>query len=149
VIVTSRRLKSLIKEEERLVAKIADLQSRLEEVRKAKKMEEDAEILKSFRSMELETWDLYNLANGIKDGEISMEMLRQVMAAGPDGKDTAGDAGVSNEALNNPENTVASGPLEGGDDPNPVEMNQETADQRLADQEEMDPEEIENAPDEH
>ena len=69
VINTSRKLKSLIREEEKLEAKIADMQIRLEEVRKAKKMEEDAEILKSFRSMELETWDLYNLATGIKDGE--------------------------------------------------------------------------------
>ena len=62
------------------------MQIRLEEVRKAKKMEEDAEILKSFRSMELETWDLYNLATGIKDGEISMEILRQVMATGAEAK---------------------------------------------------------------
>ena len=52
VINTSRKLKSLIREEEKLEAKIADMQIRLEEVRKAKKMEEDAEILKSFRSME-------------------------------------------------------------------------------------------------
>ena len=56
VINTSRKLKSLIREEEKLEAKIADMQIRLEEVRKAKKMEEDAEILKSFRSMELETY---------------------------------------------------------------------------------------------
>ena len=86
VINTSRKLKSLIREEEKLEAKIADMQIRLEEVRKAKKMEEDAEILKSFRSMELETWDLYNLATGIKDGEISMEILRQVMATGAEAK---------------------------------------------------------------
>lgn len=69
-------------EEEKLVAKIAELQNRLVEVRKSKKMEEDSEILKSFRSMELGTWDLYNLSTGIMDGEISMEALRQVMAVG-------------------------------------------------------------------
>ena len=120
MIVTSRRLKSLIKEEERLVAKIADMQSHLEEVRKAKKMEEDAEILKSFRSMELETWDLYNLATGIKDGEISMEMLRQVMAAGGDGKAAADNAEGGSEAVNIPENTAAADSFEDADDPEEI-----------------------------
>ena len=73
------------------MAKIAELQSRLAEVRIERKTEEDAEILKSFRSMELETWDLYNLATGIKDGEISMEMLRQVMAVGAASKTADAD----------------------------------------------------------
>ena len=131
------------------MAKIADLQSRLEEVRKAKKMEEDAEILKSFRSMELETWDLYNLANGIKDGEISMEMLRQVMAAGADGKDAADDSAGGSQVLIIPDNTVALDSLEGRDDPDPEETEQETADQRMEDREKTDPEEIENVPDEY
>lgn len=121
MIVTSRRLKSLIKEEERLVAKIADLQSHLEEVRKAKKMEEDAEILKSFRSMELETWDLYNLATGIKDGEISMEMLRQVMAAGGDRKAAADNVEGGSEAVNIPVNTSAADSFEDADDPEEIE----------------------------
>lgn len=91
VIITSRRLRSLIMEEEKLSAKIADLQARLEVVRKAKKLEEDSELLESIRSMELDIWDLYNLSAGIRDGEINMEMLRKVMAEGA--KEKGGEEG--------------------------------------------------------
>lgn len=79
VIDTSRRLKKLIREEEKTEAKIAELQEYLAEIRASKKLEEDAEILKSFHSMERDSWDLYNLTTGIRKGNISMEMIRQLV----------------------------------------------------------------------
>ena len=79
VIDTSRRLKKLIREEEKTEAKIAELQEYLAEIRASKKLEEDAEILKSFHSMDRDSWDLYNLTTGIQKGNISMEMIRQMV----------------------------------------------------------------------
>lgn len=105
VIDTSRRLRKLIREEEKTVAKIAELQEYLEEIRASKKMEEDDEILKSFRSMDMGAWDLYNLTTGIQKGNISMDMIRKLVseamekaAAGGDPPDPTEEAGECDES---------------------------------------------------
>ena len=69
----SRKLKRLIREEDRTMAKIEDLQEHLKEIRAARRQEEDAEILKSIRGLKLEAWDLFNMLTGIQDGTVSME----------------------------------------------------------------------------
>lgn len=75
----SRRLKHLIREEEKTAAKIAELQEYLSEIREARKKEEDAEILKSIRSLKLGARDLFDLLTGIRDGNVSMEVRRQLL----------------------------------------------------------------------
>lgn len=69
----SRKLRKLIREEDRTVAKIEELQEHLKEIRAARKQEEDSEILKSIRGLKLEAWDLFNMLTGIQDGTVSME----------------------------------------------------------------------------
>lgn len=70
-----KRLKRLIEEEERTVAKLDELQTHLKEIRIARKQEEDMEIVRSIRAMKLGARELFNLLSGIQSGSISIEML--------------------------------------------------------------------------
>ena len=57
----SKRLKRLIEDEERTMAKLEELQTHLKEVRIARKQEEDQEIVRSIRTMKLGARDLMEL----------------------------------------------------------------------------------------
>lgn len=70
-----KRLKRLIEEEERTVAKLDELQTHLKEIRIARKQEEDMEIVRSIRTMKLGARELFDLLSGIQSGSISIEML--------------------------------------------------------------------------
>lgn len=91
----SRKLKRLIREEDRTMAKIEELQEHLKEVRAARRQEEDTEILKSIRGLKLEAWDLFNMLTGIQDGTVSMETRDLQEEDMPDGAD--GSAGEDAE----------------------------------------------------
>lgn len=71
----SKRLKRLIEDEERTMAKLEELQTHLKEVRIARKQEEDQEIVRSIRTMKLGARDLMELLSGIQSGSISIETL--------------------------------------------------------------------------
>lgn len=71
----NRKLKRYLDEEERTVAKIAELQEHLKEVRIAKKQEEDTEIIRSIRGMKLDGRTLFSMLNGIQDGTIDLQDL--------------------------------------------------------------------------
>ena len=69
----NRKLKRYLEEEERTVAKIAELQDHLKTLRIAKKQEEDTEIIRSIRGMKLDGRTLFNVLNGIQDGGIDIQ----------------------------------------------------------------------------
>lgn len=71
----SKRLKRLIEDEERTMAKLEELQLHLKEVRIARKQEEDQEIVRSIRTMKLGARDLLELLSGIQSGSVSIETL--------------------------------------------------------------------------
>lgn len=77
---TSRRLKKLIEEEEKTIARIAELQDLLKEIREARKKEEDLEIIRSIRSMKLGARDLFDLLTAISEGNLSEELREQLLA---------------------------------------------------------------------
>ena len=81
---TSRRLKKLIDDEEKTMARIAELQDFLKEIREARKKEEDLEIVRSIRSMKLGARDLFDLLTAIQDGNLSDELREQLLAAQED-----------------------------------------------------------------
>ena len=70
-----KRLKRLIEEEERTVAKLDELQTLLKVIRIARKQDEDMEIVRSIRTMKLGARELFDLLSGIQSGSISIEML--------------------------------------------------------------------------
>ncbi|MCI6767109.1 MAG: DUF4315 family protein [Lachnospiraceae bacterium] len=69
----SKRLKRLIEEEERTIAKIEELQEHLKEIRIARKQEEDQEIVRSIRTMKLGARELFSLLSGIQEGSVAIE----------------------------------------------------------------------------
>lgn len=77
---TSRKLKRLIEEEEKTLARIEELQECLKEIREARKKEEDLVIIKSIRSMKLGARDLFDLLTAIREGNLSEELREQLLA---------------------------------------------------------------------
>ena len=74
----SKRLKRLIEDEERTMAKLEELQTHLKEVRIARKQEEDLEIVRIIRTMKLGARDLFDLLSGIQRGSVSIETLPMI-----------------------------------------------------------------------
>ena len=66
------------------MARIAELQDFLKEIREARKQEEDLEIVRSIRSMKLGARDLFDLLTAIQDGNLSDELREQLLAAQED-----------------------------------------------------------------
>ena len=66
------------------MARIAELQDFLKDIREARKKEEDQEIVRSIRSMKLGARDLFDLLTAIQDGNLSDELREQLLAAGED-----------------------------------------------------------------
>ena len=99
---TSRKLKRLIDEEEKIMARIAEQQDFLKEIREARKKEEDLEIIKSIRSMKLGARDLFDLLTAIQAGNLSEELRTRLLIAAeeetdPDGNEEMSDAGISGD----------------------------------------------------
>ena len=87
----SRKLKRLIEEEEKTMARIGELQEYLKKVREARKNEEDLEIIKSIRSMKLGARDLFDLLTAISEGYLSEELREQLLS---DPEEAEGDEAV-------------------------------------------------------
>ena len=66
------------------MARIAELQDFLKDIREARKKEEDLEIVRSIRSMKLGARDLFDLLTAIQDGNLSDELREQLLAAQED-----------------------------------------------------------------
>lgn len=66
----NKRIKRYLDEIEKTEKKIADLQQYLKGVQSALKQEENNEMIKSIRSMKLDSHQLFDLLNGIQDGSI-------------------------------------------------------------------------------
>ena len=73
VVRTGRKLKRLIESEERIEARIAQLQEELKSIRESKRKEEELEMVRSIRSLKLGGRDLFDLLEGIRDGSVSLE----------------------------------------------------------------------------
>lgn len=99
----SKRLKKMIEDEERTMAKIEELQEHLKELRIARKQEEDEQIVRSIRTMKLGARELLSLINGIQDGSVSIEALpvveEETDEAGPE--ELTGSAGMIPENNHN------------------------------------------------
>lgn len=88
---TSRKLKRLINEEERTMAKIEELQEYLKELRMARKDEENRVILQRIRGMKMDARGLYDLLEGIREGTITPEALQELLdGAGEETEDETG-----------------------------------------------------------
>lgn len=69
----NKKLKKLIEDEEATLAKIDELQEHLKDVRRARKDEENLEIVRSFRTMKLAPREMLSLLDGIQKGNVSIE----------------------------------------------------------------------------
>ena len=88
----SKRLKRLIEDEERTIAKIEELQEHQKEIRIARKQEEDQEIVRSIRTMKLGARELLALISVIQYGSVSIEALPVVEGEETDEADLAESA---------------------------------------------------------
>ena len=70
----NRKIKRYLDEIERTEKKIEELQAYLKGIRVALKAEEENEMIKSIRSMKLNSHELFDLLNGIQDGSISFQV---------------------------------------------------------------------------
>ena len=102
------------------MARIAELQDFLKDIREARKKEEDQEIVRSIRSMKLGARDLFDLLTAIQDGNLSDELREQLLAVQEDeeeenlpaisGRDRPGrnaektEEGIREEIGSDPEN---------------------------------------------
>ena len=102
----NRKLKRYLDEEERTVAKIAELQEHLKEVRIAKKQEEDTEIIRSIRGMKLDGRALFSMLNGIQDGAIDLQDLLKEIGSLAFAEETP-DSGDETEGTQDEEDTDA------------------------------------------
>ena len=68
----NRKWKRYIEEEEKTLRKIDELQAYVEQIRTLRRQEEDDEIVKSIRSMNLSARELFDAVNGIRDGSVAL-----------------------------------------------------------------------------
>ena len=66
----NKKIKRYLEEIERTEKKIEELQNYLKGIKTALKSEEENEMVKSIRSMRLNSRELFDLLNGIQDGSI-------------------------------------------------------------------------------
>ena len=82
----SKKLSRYLEDIEKTEKKMAELKAHLEAVRQSQKADEDAEIVRSIRSMNVKGWDLLRLLDSIQNGTVE---LRPV--------EPSGNSGVLNE----------------------------------------------------
>lgn len=75
----SKKLSRYLEDIEKTEKKMAELKAHLEAVRQSQKADEDAEIVRSIRSMNVKGWDLLRLLDSIQNGTVE---LRPVEPAG-------------------------------------------------------------------
>ena len=89
---TSRKLKKLIEEEEKTLARIEEQQEYLKKIQDARKQEEDLVIIRSIRSMKLHASELLDLLTSIQEGNLSTELREQLLEGPMTSDDEAEDA---------------------------------------------------------
>lgn len=70
----NRRIKRYLEEIDKTERKIAELQQYLKGVQSALKQEENNEMIKSIRGMKLSSKELFDLLNGIQDGNVRFQV---------------------------------------------------------------------------
>ena len=90
------KLKRLLDDIQKTEDKIAELQEHLKRQNTLRQQMEDVEIVKSFRSMKLDSRELLVLLDGIQKGTITIQMNE-------DGGITVGNAEISQKRDNNTE----------------------------------------------
>lgn len=84
----SKKLSRYLEDIEKTEKKMAELKAHLEAVRQSQKADEDAEIVRSIRSMNVKGWDLLRLLDSIQNGTVE---LRPVEPSGNSGVLNEGD----------------------------------------------------------
>ena len=84
----SKKLSRYLEDIEKTEKKMAELKAHLEAVRQSQKADEDAEIVRSIRSMNVKGWDLLRLLDSIQNGTVE---LRPVEPASNSGALNEGD----------------------------------------------------------
>lgn len=108
---TSRKLKKLIEEEEKTLARIEEQQEYLKKVRDARKQEEDLVIIRSIRSMKLGARELLDLLTAIQEGNLSPEMREKLLAgpeeeSDPDEEGTGSSLPIGSADITEPEDMI-------------------------------------------
>ena len=83
----NKRIKKYMEEIEQTESKIADLQVYLKGIRNALKEEEDKEMVKSIRGMNLDRNELHALLNGLRDGNVTFQVNQKNEEETIDGED--------------------------------------------------------------
>ena len=83
----NNRIKKYMEEIEQTESKIADLQVYLKGIRNALKEEEDKEMVKSIRGMNLDRKDLHVLLNGLREGNVTFQVNQKNEKETIDGED--------------------------------------------------------------
>lgn len=68
----SKKLSRYLEDIEKTEKKMAELKAHLEAVRQSQKADEDAEIVRSIRSMNVKGWDLLRLLDSIQNGTVEL-----------------------------------------------------------------------------
>lgn len=68
----SKKLSRYLEDIEKTEKKMAELKAHLEAVRQSQKADEDAEIIRSIRSMNVKGWDLLRLLDSIQNGTVEL-----------------------------------------------------------------------------
>ena len=68
----SKKLSRYLEDIEKTEKKMAELKAHLEAVRQSQKADEDAEIVRSIRSMNVKGWDLIRLLDSIQNGTVEL-----------------------------------------------------------------------------
>ena len=104
----NRKLKKLIEDEETTLAKIEELQEHLKDVRRARKDEENLEIIRSFRTMKLAPREMLSLLDGIQKGSVSIENCPDADQDSPSSADEATETTQKHKRRNNTDAEEAS-----------------------------------------
>ena len=73
----SKKLSRYLEDIEKTEKKMAELKAHLEAVRQSQKADEDAEIVRSIRSMNVKGWDLLRLLDSIQNGTVELRPVDQ------------------------------------------------------------------------
>lgn len=78
----SKKLSRYLEDIEKTEKKMAELKAHLEAVRQSQKADEDAEIVRSIRSMNVKGWDLLRLLDSIQNGTVELRPVEPASNSG-------------------------------------------------------------------
>lgn len=74
----NKKLKKYLEDGERLEERIKELQEQLKGIRAAQEIEENREIVKSFRGLKLNGRELFSLLCGLQDGSVTLQKIEKL-----------------------------------------------------------------------